>query len=118
MHVQTNLLHGVGDVGSSKRQVLESSGDTPKLGSVLYRRPGVCNKLRLDVDWSCTWLAINHGHALKNIQCVGVLVKKQPVWAVLDGDAEEVVKRPKILHGKFLLESRDSATQELRVGCD
>jgi hypothetical protein len=30
-------------------------------------------------------------------------VKKQPVWTTLDGDAEEVVKRPKILHGKFPL---------------
>jgi hypothetical protein len=39
------------------------------------------------------------------------------VRAALDGDAEEVVKGPKILHGKFLLESRDGATQELRAEC-
>jgi hypothetical protein len=37
-------------------------------------------------------------------------VKKQPIWVALDGDAEEVVKGPKILHDKFLLESRDGAT--------
>jgi hypothetical protein len=46
-----------------------------------------------------------------------VLAKKQPIWAALDGDAKEVVKGAKILHGKFLLESRDGATQELRAGC-
>jgi hypothetical protein len=110
VHVQTNLLHDIGDVGSGKHQVLENAGDTPKLGSVLYQTPRVDSKLRLDVDMSCTWLAISHGRALKNIQHVGVLVKKQPVWAALDGDAEEVVKRPKILYGKFLLESRDNVT--------
>jgi hypothetical protein len=30
---------------------------------------------------------------LKNFQHVDALVKKQPIWAALDGDAEEVVKR-------------------------
>jgi hypothetical protein len=115
--MQTNLLLGVGDVGSGELEVLKSTGDTPKLGSVLYRRPGVRSKFRLDVDWSRTRLAVSHGRTLKNLHCVGALVKKQPIWAALDGDAEEVVKGPKILHGKFLLESRDGATQELRAGC-
>jgi hypothetical protein len=48
MHGQTNLLHDIGDVGSSKHQVLESSCDAPKLGGVLYQRPKVRSKLRLD----------------------------------------------------------------------
>jgi hypothetical protein len=48
--VQINLLHDVGDVGSSKRQVLESACDAPELGGVLYRGPRVRSKLRLDVD--------------------------------------------------------------------
>jgi hypothetical protein len=74
VHVQTNLLHNIGDVGSGKRQILESAGDTLKLGSVLYRRPRVHSKLRLDVDRSRTWLAISHGRVLKNIQRVGVSV--------------------------------------------
>jgi hypothetical protein len=39
--VQTNLMHSLGDVGSSKHQVLESSCDALELGGVLYRRPKV-----------------------------------------------------------------------------
>jgi hypothetical protein len=39
VHMQTNLLHGVCDVGSGERQVLKSTGDTPKLGSVLTGGP-------------------------------------------------------------------------------
>jgi hypothetical protein len=50
VHMQTNLLHGVGDVGLGERQVLKSTSDTPKLGSILYQRPKVRSKLRLDVD--------------------------------------------------------------------
>jgi hypothetical protein len=103
VYVQTNRSHDVGDVESSKRQVLESSYDAPELGGVLYQRSGVRNKLRLDVDWSRARLAISHGRTLNGIQRVSALVKKQPVWAMLDGDVEEVVKRVKILHDKFLL---------------
>jgi hypothetical protein len=109
VHMQTNLLHSVGDVGSGECQVLKSTGDTPKLGSILYRRPRVHSKLRLDVNWSRTRRAISHGRTLKNFRCVGALVKKQPIWVALNGDAEEVVKGPTILHGKFLLESREGA---------
>jgi hypothetical protein len=36
-------------------------------------------------------------------------VEEQPVWTTLDGDAEEVVKLPKVLHDEFPLKSRNSA---------
>jgi hypothetical protein len=74
VHMQTNLLHGVGDVGSSKRQVLESVCDASELGDVLYRGPRVRSKLHLDVDWSRARLAISHGRMLNNFtacSCVG-----------------------------------------------
>jgi hypothetical protein len=76
MHVQTNLLHGIGDVGSSKCQVLESSCDASKLGGIMYRRPRVYNKLCLDVDWSHARLAISHGRMLIDVWRVSALVKK------------------------------------------
>jgi hypothetical protein len=88
--MQTNLLHDVGDVGLGERQVLKSTEDTPKLGSAMYRRPGVQSKLCLDVDWSHTRLAISHDRTLKNLQCVGALVKKYPIWMVLDGATQEL----------------------------
>jgi hypothetical protein len=43
-------------------------------------------------------------------------VQEQTVGTPLDSDAEEVVKRPQILHREFQLESGNSPTQELRAG--
>jgi hypothetical protein len=42
-------------------------------------------------------------------------VEEQPVWTTLDSDAEQVVKRPEVLHGEFPLKSGNSATQKLRA---
>jgi hypothetical protein len=38
VHVQTNLLYSVGDVGSSERQVLQGACDASELGGILDRR--------------------------------------------------------------------------------
>jgi hypothetical protein len=81
--VQTDLLHGVGDVGPCECQVLESSCNASKLRGVLNRRPRVPSQLRLEVDWSRARLAVRHDR---------MLVEEQPVWTTLNGDAEEVVK--------------------------
>jgi hypothetical protein len=67
VHMQTDLLHGVGDVRLCEGQVLESPSNAPKLGSVLNRRHGVCNELHLEVDWSRAWLTISHGHMLDDV---------------------------------------------------
>jgi hypothetical protein len=40
---------------------------------------------------------------LDDIQHVCALVEEHPIWTVLDSNAEEVVKWPKILHHEFLL---------------
>jgi hypothetical protein len=39
MHVQTNLLYGVGDVGPREHQVLQGVCDAPELGGILERWP-------------------------------------------------------------------------------
>jgi hypothetical protein len=39
VHVQTNLLYGVGDVGPSECQVLQVVCDAPELGGILDMRP-------------------------------------------------------------------------------
>jgi hypothetical protein len=101
--MQTDLLHGVGDVGPCEGQVLESPCNAPKLGNVLNRWPGVCSELRLEVDWSRARLTINHGRTLDDVQHVSALVEEHPVWTTLDSNAEEVVKRPKVLHREFPL---------------
>jgi hypothetical protein len=50
VHVQTDLLHSVGDVKSCKCQVLESTCNAPELRGVLNGRPRVPRQLRLEVD--------------------------------------------------------------------
>jgi hypothetical protein len=58
VHVQADLLHDISDVGPCERQVLESSGNAPKLRGVHNRRPRVVSQLRLEVDWSRTWIVV------------------------------------------------------------
>jgi hypothetical protein len=108
--VQVYLLHGISDVGSCERQLLEGSDNAPELRGVRNRRPRVVSQLRLEVDWSRTRIAVCHDCPLDDIRRVGALVEEQPVWTTLDGDAEEVVKWSDVLHGEFPLKSGNSAT--------
>jgi hypothetical protein len=111
VHVQTDLLHGVGDVGPCECQVLESSCNAPELRGVLNGRPRVPCQLRLEVDWSRAWLAVCHNRMVEDVKRVGALMEEQTIWTTLDGDAEEVVKRPKVLHGEFPLKSGNGTAQ-------
>jgi hypothetical protein len=103
VHMQTDLLDSVGNVGPCEGQVLESPCNALKLGGLLNRRPGVRSELRLEVDRSCARLAISHGCTLDDIQHVFALVEEHPIWTALDSNAKEVVKWPKNLHCKFPL---------------
>jgi hypothetical protein len=75
-----------------------------------------CSQLGLQVHWSRARLAVSHDRTLEDVERVGALVQEQPVRMPLDSDAEEVVKRPQILHRKFPLESGNGPTQKLRAG--
>jgi hypothetical protein len=99
--MQTDLLHSIGDVGPCEGQVVESSCNALKLGSVMNRRPGVCSELRLEVDQSRARLTVSHGRTLDDVQRVGALVQEHPIWTTLDSNAEEVVKRSEVLHHEF-----------------
>jgi hypothetical protein len=109
--VQTDLLHGVGDVGPGECQVLESSCNAPELRGILNGRPRVPCQLRLDVDWSRARLAVRHDHTVEDVKSVGALMEEQTIRTTLDGDAEKVVKRPEVLHGELPLKSRNGTTQ-------
>jgi hypothetical protein len=98
--MQTDLLHGIGDVGPCEGQVLQRLGDASELGGILNRRSGVSSQLRLQVHRSRTRLAVSHDRTLEDVECVGALVQEQLVRMPLDSDAEEVVKRPQIFHRK------------------
>jgi hypothetical protein len=114
VHVQADLLHDISDVRPCERQVLKGSDNAAELRGVHNRRPRVVS--HLEVDWSRTQLAVRHDCQLEDVKRVGALVEEQPIWTTLDGDAEEVVKRPEVLHGEFPLKSGNNATQKLRAG--
>jgi hypothetical protein len=117
VHVQTDLLHGVDDVGPCECPVLESSCNATELRDVLNWRPRVPHQLCLKVDWCRAQLAIHHDCTFEDVKRIGALMEKQTSRMMLDGDAEEVVKRPEVLHGEFPLKSGNGMTQELRAGC-
>jgi hypothetical protein len=117
VHVQTYLLHGVGDVVLCECQILESSYNAPELRGVLNGRPRVPCQLCLKVDWCRARLAVRHDRTSEDVKRVCALMKKQTSRTTLDGDAEEVVKRPEILHGEFPLKNENGTVQELRAGC-
>jgi hypothetical protein len=116
VHMQTDLLHGIGDVGPCEGQVLQRPGDASELRGIPNRGSGVSSQLRLQVHRSRARLAISHDRTLEDVERVGALVQEQPVRMPLDSDAEEVVKRPQILHREFPLESGNGLTQKFRAG--
>jgi hypothetical protein len=49
MHVEADLLDGVGDVGAGERQVLEGPGEAPKVSQISNRRSGLSGDLGMHV---------------------------------------------------------------------
>jgi hypothetical protein len=107
MHVQTYLLHDVGDVGPCEYQVLDSSCNALELRGFLNGRPRVLCQLCLDVNWSRARLADRNDRTFEDVKRVGALMEEQTIRMTLDGDAEEVVKRPEVLHGEFPLKTKN-----------
>jgi hypothetical protein len=110
VHVQTDLLHGVGDAGPCECQVQESSCNAPELRGVLNGRHRVPCQLRLEVDWSRARLAVRHDRTFEDVKHVGALMEEQTIRMTLDDDAEEVVKRLEV-HGEFPLKSGNGTAQ-------
>jgi hypothetical protein len=72
--------------------------------------PSPC-QLRLEVDWSRARLAAHPDRTFENVKRVGALMKEQTIRTTLDGDAEEVVKRPEVLRGEFPLKRGNGMAQ-------
>jgi hypothetical protein len=108
VYVQTDLLHGIGNVGSCEYQVLESSCNAPELRHVLNGRPRVPCQLCLKVDWCHAELAVRHDNTFEDVKRVGALMEKQTSQTMLDGNAEEVVKWSEVLHDEFPLKNKNS----------
>jgi hypothetical protein len=75
VHMETDLLHDVGDVRPGKVEVLKSTSKTPVPGGVLDWVTLGLRELRLRVDWGRARLAVNHLGPLQNVKSVLPLVK-------------------------------------------
>jgi hypothetical protein len=112
MHVEADLLDGIGDVGAGERQVLEGPGETPKVSWVSNRRPRLGRDLGMRVHWRQNWLAVHHTSSLKNIESKLTLSEEESASLMLYGDPQEMMEGPEILHGEFLLEGRHGLLQK------
>jgi hypothetical protein len=116
MHVEADLLDGVGDVRAGECQVLEGPGEAPEVSWVSNRRPGLSGDLGLRVQWHRSWLAVHHTSSLKNIESKLTLNEEESASLMLYGDAQEMMEEPEILHDEFLLEDRYGLLQKCYAG--
>jgi hypothetical protein len=71
------------------------------------RRSGNGGDLGVGVDRHAAGLAVNHASVLKYVEAVLALTQDEAGGLPGDADAEEVVKRAKVLHGELSLEGGD-----------
>jgi hypothetical protein len=75
VHMETDLLHGIGDVSPGEGEVLKGTGKTSVPGGVLDWFTLGLRELHLRVDWGRAGLAVNHLNPLQNVKSVLSLVK-------------------------------------------
>jgi hypothetical protein len=117
MHVETDLLDNVGDVGAGERQVLEGPSEAPEVSRISNRRSGLGGDLGLCVHRRQNRLAVHHASSLKNIKSKLTLSKEEPIRLMLYVDSQKIMEGPKIFHDEFPLESRYGLSQKCCVGC-
>jgi hypothetical protein len=116
VHMQAHLLDGVGDVGPGEGEVLERASQAPVRRRVDDRGPVVLRELRLIVEaWSraCSRTC----QPARDVDGVLALVKEETLGPAFSGDADEVVKRPQVLHRELPLKGNDRALKKVGGGC-
>jgi hypothetical protein len=77
VHMETDLLHGVGDVRPGEDEVLKGISKTPVAGGVRDWVTRGLRELGLRVDWGGAGLAVTHLGPLQNVKSVLSLVKEE-----------------------------------------
>jgi hypothetical protein len=116
MHVEADLLDGVGVVGAGERQVLEGSGEAPEVSQISNKRPRLGGDLGLCVHRRRNWLVVHHASSLKNIESKLTLSEEEHVHLMLYRDSQKM-EGPKILHDEFPLEGRYGLLQKCCARC-
>jgi hypothetical protein len=79
IHVEADLLDGVGDVEVDEHQVLEDTNEVPKLSRINNRRPGLSGDIGLRIHGCRNWLVIHHVDAFKDVKSILVLREEEPI---------------------------------------
>jgi hypothetical protein len=79
MHVEADLLDGVGDIEAGERQVLEGPGEAPEVSRISNRRPRLGEDLGLRVHRRRNRLVVHHASSLKNIESKLTLSEKESI---------------------------------------
>jgi hypothetical protein len=106
VHVEVDLLDGVGDVSEAERQVLEGPSKAPELSLICNRRTRLGGDLVMRVHRCRNRLAVHHASSLNNVESKLSLSEEELISPMLYGDSQEMMEGPKILHGEFPLEGR------------
>jgi hypothetical protein len=101
VHVEAHLLDGVGDVKPGEDEVLKCPSNTPVAGWIDDQGVGG-GEFALRINQSHAGLAFSHASTVKDVDGVLPLVEEHALGTALDGDPQEVVERPQVLHRKFL----------------
>ena len=102
VHMQTRLLHGIGDVWPGEGEVLKGTCDAPIIRGVVNRFSRG-RKLRVRVDGSAAGITMSHAGTSKNILNVLSLGQKQTISCPGDSHTKKEVKVSKISHGKLTM---------------
>lgn len=108
MHVQADLLNGIGNVRAGERQILESTSNAA-VGRRVNDMGTSSSKLGRSVHGHQGRVARAHASTLENLESVPSLGKEHPMGITSNGKAEEVMKLSQVGHGKLDRESGDDA---------
>jgi hypothetical protein len=117
MHVQADLLDGIGDVGVGERQVLEDPSEAPEVSRMNNKRPKLDGDLCMCIYRRQNRLAVHHARSLRNIVSKLTLSEKELVHLMLYGDSHKMIEGSDVLHDEFPLEGRYSLLQKCYARC-
>jgi hypothetical protein len=117
IHVETDLLDGIGDVGVGEHQVLEGPSKTLVQSWISNGRPRLGSDLGICVYDCQNRPIVYHSNTLKDIKSILVLSDKGFACLMLYGAPQKVMEGSEVLHGDFPLEGRYGMLQKCCTGC-
>jgi hypothetical protein len=109
--MKANLLNCIGNIRSGESQILKGTSQTPVLSSILDNRSTVSGELGLEINRCGARFATRHACTINDIKNICALVQEETNWSSLNCNPKKVMERPKILHWKICLKSRNDTQQ-------